>query len=662
AGRPRRGASPPPRARRRAGAPPAALTPAAAARRRARPPVAAGIPRAAAARRRRPRPEPWPVGRRSPRGRLAVALAGMLAMFLLLSARVVQVQGLEADRYSAFGESQRVRNVALPAERGSIFDRNGRDLALSVRQSTVTADPRLVTDPLAAAAALSPVLGLDPVVLQKRLTREASFVYLARRVDDAVAEQVKALALPGVSLVDEPERFRPAGDLALPVIGRVGTEHTGLSGLESQYERRLAGKPGRMIVERDPRGGDIPGGVRRFDPAARGDDLVLTLDRALQYETERALAARLVSSGAKAGTAVVMQARTGEVLALANLAAGDDGGPPRQAGKNLAVTDVFEPGSVNKVITISAALEEGEVRAQDVLEVPPTIKVADHVFKEHEPHPLARWSITDIMANSSNVGSIMVGQRLGKDRIDRYLRAFGFGRETGLGFPGESAGILLDPRKWSGTSIGTVPIGQGVAVTAMQMAGAYNAVANGGTWVAPSLVRATVDAEGRRQPPPPRRREQVVSARTAQQVTAMLSEVVRVGTGTLAAVDGYTVAGKTGTARKPKEGARGYAEGAYVSSFAGFVPAERPELTIVVVLDEPTPIFGGLVAAPVFSEIAGYALRQFQVPPPPPDAAPPAAAEVPRSTPESAGEAARDGGAVAATSTTTLPPSSPPTP
>ena len=588
-------------------------------------------------------------------------MAGMVVLFLLLSARVVQVQGLSADRYSAFGESQRVRTVALPAERGSIFDRNGRDLALSVRQATVTADPRLVTDPLGAAQALAPVLGADVGLLQTRLTREASFVYLARRVDDAVAEKVKALNLAGVSLIEEPKRFLPAGDLAAPLLGRVGTDNNGLSGLESQYEERLAGKPGKMIVERDPRGGDIPGGVRQFDPSARGDDLVLTIDRALQYETERSLAARIVSSNAKAGTAIVMQTRTGEVLALANLQAGVAGAPPRQAEKNLAVTNVFEPGSVNKVITISAALEEGEVRPQDVLEVPPTIKVADHVFSEHDPHPLARWSITDVMANSSNVGSIMVGQRLGKHRIDQYLRAYGFGRETGLDFPGESRGILLDPKKWSGTSIGTVPIGQGLAVTAMQMVGAYNAVANGGTWVAPKLVRATVDAEGRHHATAPSERRTVVSARTAQQVTAMLSEVVRVGTGTLAAVDGYTVAGKTGTARKPLEGARGYATGAYVSSFAGFVPAERPELTVIVVLDEPTPIYGGLVAAPVFAEVAGYALRQFQVPPPPPDAKPAAAAEVPRSTPESAGEAAQDGGGVAPT-TTTLPPSPPPSP
>jgi len=585
----------------------------------------------------------------------------MVIAFLVLAARVVQVQGVAADRYSAVGESQRIRSVTLPAERGAIFDRSGRDLALTVRQSTVVADPRMVEDPLGAAGTLAPVLGVDAALLQTRLTRDLGFVYLARRVDDAVAEKVKALAIPGVSLIDEPERFLPAGEMALPLLGKVGSDNNGLSGLETQYEDRLAGKPGQIVVERDPRGGDIPGGVRRFDPSARGDDLVLTLDRSLQYETERALAAEIVSSNSKSGTAIVMQTRSGEILALANLQAGVDGAAPRQADKNMAVTNVFEPGSVNKVITISAALEEGIIKPDDVLDVPGTIKVADHVFSEHDPHPLAKWSITDIMANSSNVGSIMIGQRVGKQRIDNYLRDYGFGAKTGLGFPGESRGILLDPKKWSGTSIGTVPIGQGLAVTSMQMLAAYNAVANGGTWVAPKLVKATVDTEGRRHPTPEAETRRVVSARTAQQVTAMLSEVVRVGTGTAAAVDGYTVAGKTGTARKPLEGARGYQAGAYVATFAGFVPAERPEFTVIVVLDEPTPIYGGLVSAPVFAQVARYALRQYQVPPPPPDAVPVAAAGVPKSTPASAGQATSDGAAIPVV-TTTLPASSPPTP
>ena len=275
-----------------------------------------------------------------------------------------------------------------------------------------------------------------------------------------------------------------------------------------------------------------------------------------------------------------------------------------------------------------------------------------------------------MMASSSYVGSIMIVERLGNDRSDNYLLAYGFGKKTRLGFPGESSGILLDPDKWYGTSIGTVPIGQGVAVTAMQMLAAYNTVANGGEYVAPKLVKATFGNDGRQRPTPPSPRHRVTSARTAQQVTAMLGEVVRVGTGKLAAIEGYSVAGKTGTARKPLDNARGYREGAYVSSFAGFVPAERPELSAIVILDEPTPIFGGLVAAPVFASVARYGLRQFRIPPPPPAAPPAAVAGVPEASPEGAQGVGEVGGREVPATTVdetaprpaTLPPSSRPKP
>ena len=568
---------------------------------------------------------------------MGLTLVTVLLGFSVLAGRLVVVQGVSAHRYADLGENQRVRTVDLPADRGALFDRNGQDLALTVPQATVTADPRAVSDPLATAEALAPVLGASAKELQTRLTRESSFVYLARKVDDAVGERVKALKPQGVTVIDEPERFLPAGDLAAPLLGQVGVDNRGLSGLENQFDRQLAGRPGKKIVERDPTGRvEITGGLRELRPSVRGDDLLLTIDRSLQYETERALAGQVVSARAKGGMAIVMETRTGEVLAMANLSADPKEGRPRPADKNVALTNVYEPGSVNKMITLSGALEEGIVRPQDEISVPTTIKVSDHVFKEHDPHPVKQWSITEIMANSSNVGSIMVGQRLGKERIDRYLRSFGFGTKTGLAFPGESGGILLDPGEWSGTSIGTVPIGQGVAVTAMQMLAAYNTVANGGEYVAPKLVKASFGTDGQRRPTPPSTRRRVISDRTSQQVTAMLAEVVRVGTGKLAAIDGYTVAGKTGTARKPLENARGYREGAYVSSFAGFVPAERPELSAIVILDEPTPIFGGLVAAPVFASVARYGLRHFRIPPPPPAAPPAAAAGVPEASPEGA--------------------------
>jgi len=594
----------------------------------------------------------------SPRRRLAAFLVVLVLAFTLVAARLTQIQVLSGPRYAALGESQRVHTVKLAAERGSIFDRNGRDLALSVPQKTVWADPRLVTDPRGEAEQLAPLLNVDAAILQARLSQDAAFVYLARRVTDAVAEQVKALSLPGVDFLDESTRFLPAGDLAAAVLGRVGTDNEGLSGLEVQYDKQLRGQPGQRIVETDPNGKHvIAGGVRDFQPAVRGDDLVLTIDRGLQYETERSLTAEIQSAHAKGGMALVMQTRTGEILAMANLKAGEDGkiGP---SPSNQTLTNVYEPGSVNKLITVSGALEEGVVKPDTRLTVPYSIKVADALFKEHDFHPTQQWSITDIVANSSNVGSIMIGQSLGKDRLDHYMRAFGFGHTSGLGFPGESAGLLLDPNKYSGSSMGTIPIGQGIAVTALQMLAAYNTVANDGVYVAPKLVKATVDGEGKTHDTAASPRHRVVSEKTAREMTAMLAEVVRVGTGTAAAIDGYTVAGKTGTARKPLENARGYKEGAYVSSFAGYVPAERPELTAIVILDEPTPIFGGLVAAPVFAQVAQYGLREYRIPPP--DV--PLAANVPKTSPKAATGVGDVGDASAPPPPTTIAPSPPKNP
>lgn len=575
------------------------------ARRPPHPPVARA--RRAAAR-TRPAARPPAIRRR------LTALLGVLAvLFAVVAARLVQVQAVSRSSYAAVGESQRLRSVVLPAGRGAIFDRNGRDLALSIPQQTIWANPHLVTDPAGAARALARVVGVDERVLRDRLSSDAGFVYVKRKVDDATAKKVKALDLDGVFFVDEPKRFLPAGDLALPVLGVVGLDNEGLAGLELQYEKRLAGRPGELSVERDPFGHEIPAGQREFVPAEPGDDLVLTLDRSLQYEVERSLRAEIEQANAKGGIAVVMNPRTGEILAMANLSRDPESGRVVPSVNNEAVTSVYEPGSVNKVITISAAIEEGLVAPDTTLAVPDHLLLGGHVFTDHDPHPVKQWTVTDVMANSSNIGTIMIGQKLGKQRIDAYLRKFGLGSKTGLGFPGEPRGLLLDPAKWSGSSMGSVPIGYGLAATALQMLGAYNTIANGGVWVAPKLVKATVDANGDQHPTPAPARRRVVSARTAEQVNAMLQQVVEHGTGTAAAIDGYTVAGKTGTARKPFAG--GYKQGAYMASFAGFVPAEDPQLSAIVVLDEPVPIYGGTVSAPVFADVAQYALRLFRIPP-----------------------------------------------
>jgi cell division protein FtsI (penicillin-binding protein 3) len=543
-----------------------------------------------------------------------IALLIVLSLgFVGVVARLAVVQGLSARRYAVFGESQRLHTVVLPAERGAILDRDLGELAVSTRRRTVWADPTAVTDVPGAAHALAPVLHVDETTLRSKLSTDSSFVYLARKVDDAVAEAVKQLRIDGIQFLDEPKRIVPSDALAAPVIGQVGLDDEGLSGLELQYEKALTGRAGELLVERDPRGNDIAAGLRQLKPSARGDNLVLTLDSAMQYETERALADAIVSSRAKGGMAVVSDPRTGEILAMANLEAGRNGARPGPTADNMAVTRVFEPGSTNKVVTVAAALEEGIVDPSSRMNVADNLKVADAVFRDAETHDQMWWTTADIVAESSNVGTIQLAQRLGKARIDRYIRSFGLADRTDVRFPGESGGILPDLEDWSGTSIGTIPIGQGVAVTALQMLSAYNAMANGGVYVAPSLVKARIDAAGKQSPVPTPATHRVVSETTAAEVTRMLTGAVKDGTGTAARIQGYTVAGKTGTARKPSETAAGYSDN-YMASFVGFVPAEAPRLSAIVVLDEPTPYFGGIVSAPVFADLGNFGIRHFGIP------------------------------------------------
>lgn len=548
-------------------------------------------------------------------------LLAIVLMFLVVIGRMAQLQLLDGQKYAAFGASQRVRPVELAAERGSIFDRDGGDLALSVPQHTIWADPRLVSDPQREADALAPVLGLDrDTVLRTLTTPDRAFVYLARQVDDATAQKVKDLHLDGVDFLDESKRFNPAGDLARSVLGSVNLDNLGRAGLEQQFDGTLTGTPGELVLEQDPNGRTIAEGDHHLTPAQPGDDLVLTLDTAMQFEVERALSEQIEKMGAKGGVAIVSDPKTGEILAMANMERPDGKGTPVPSSNNKALTTVFEPGSASKVITMAAALEEHSVEVNATLTVPDHLKVADAMFTDHDPHPTETMSLTDILANSSNIGTIMLGQKLGPEKIDEYQRKFGFGVQTGLAFPNESPGLMLPLDQWSGTSIATIPIGQGVAVTAVQMLDAYNVIANGGVYVAPKLVLATIGKDGTRHPTPPSESHRVVSTQTAAEVRDMMEQVVIVGTGKEASIDGYTVAGKTGTARKPQPNG-GYQDAAgnyhYEATFAGFVPAEDPQLSAIVVLDEPTAtIFASGASAPVFSRIASYGLRLFHIPPP----------------------------------------------
>jgi cell division protein FtsI (penicillin-binding protein 3) len=549
----------------------------------------------------------------------------MVVLFALVGLRLVMVQVVGGDYWASYGEDQRIRPIELVAGRGAIFDRNGYDLAITVQQSTFVADPRLITDPAATAATLAPVLGLDAAQqaeLQARLGRDASFVYVARQVTDDVAAEVDALLedeeLSGIWSIDEAKRFNPAGELARSLLGRVGVDNEGLSALELQYDENLSGEPGELIVEKDLEGRTIPAGRHHLDPAEPGEDLELTIDRNLQVAAEKVMIDAVRDKEALGGVAIISDPETGEILALVNIER-DPAGEPVTSGNNTALTANYEPGSVNKVITLAAALEEGLVEPGTELMVPGSLQVADHTFTDDHQHLAEPMSVTDILTDSSNVGTIMMAQELGKERLYDYLRDFGFGRRTALDFPQEVAGSVPAPGDWSGTSIGTIPIGHGVAVTAMQMLYAYNAIANDGVYLPPKLVDNVIDADGERRPGPQGDPHRVVSATTAAQMRAMLANVVEAGTGEAAAIEGYQVAGKTGTARKPQEGG-GYrgpdGRTHHVATFAGFMPADDPKLSVIVVLDEPRAVYASSTAAPAFAELARFALRLLHVPPP----------------------------------------------
>jgi cell division protein FtsI (penicillin-binding protein 3) len=553
---------------------------------------------------------------RPPSGRL-VALFGALALALGgVGARLVLLQIRDGRAYDSLAADQRVRRIALPAERGTLYDRSMHELALSLPAKAIYADPALVVDAEVTASRLAPLLDVPQARLVRAFTAPSRFEYLARRVDLDVAARIEDRGLPGISSLDEPTRRYPGGRLAAQVLGFVGLDGSGLAGLELQYEDILAGRSGEMVVEQDPDGLPIPQGLRRTVRPRRGQDLVLTIDKDIQFQAERALADAIRRNGAIGGTVIVLDPETGDVLTMATepgFDANEFASARPEATRNRGVTDAYEPGSVNKVITAAAALEEGVISPGDRMWVEDRIQVADRVFHESHPHPPMAMTLTDVIAQSSNVGTIMTADELGSGPLDAYLRAFGFGRETGIGFPGESDGILMAVGDWWGTSMATIPIGQGIAVTPLQMASVYATIASGGLRMAPRLVRGTVGPGGTLVEVPPPAGERVVSPRTARLVTGMLAHAVDAGTGRDAQLPRYWVAGKTGTARKPLKEARGYSD-QYVASFIGFAPARDPAVVVAAILDEPDTVYGGVASAPLFREVTQFALAHLRVP------------------------------------------------
>ncbi len=568
----------------------------------------------------------------------------LLVVFLALIARLVAVQEFSHQKYATLSRSELSQVVTLPAIRGGIYDRNGEVLALSVAKKTVVADPFLIKKPARTAAALSPVLGIPVDQLVPELSEHSGFVYLAHRVDTATAAKVTALNLTGIDLIDESQRIEPDGQTAQPVVGTVQADGKGGSGLEYQYQSLLAGKAGKKDLLTAPDGATLPGTTATGKAAKPGTGLELTIDQSIQYVAEQALGAEIVASHADGGSAVVMDVKTGDILAMANLqattpapSAGAAAGQTvaakaaangatvqgaastlpagvTEAPSNSAVTQVYEPGSVFKLVTFSAALAAGVINPNQNFSVPDALPLGTYTFHDAEAHGTEDLSATDIISQSSNIGTIEIAQQLGKTRLLDQISNLGFGKPTGLHFPGESEGLVPNASSWTGSSIGSTPIGQADAVTVQQVLDAYNAVANGGVFVAPRLVRATVAPNGSVKAAPASSSHRVIDPTTNAQLVSMLEAVVNSGTGVNAAIDGYTVAGKTGTAQIPDANHAGYVDGAFVGSFAGFAPAENPVLSAIVVLNHPTPIYGGSVAAPVFSTIVQYALQHYGVP------------------------------------------------
>lgn len=534
----------------------------------------------------------------------------------LEAVRLVQLQGISGGHYKQLAQNQRLKSQKLSTPRGDLLDRDGRPLAISVQRKTVVADPAMISDPEKTANLLSGALRTDPRDIYPKLVGDGRFSYVARRLDDELAAKVAALGLKGITLVDEPKRHYPGGTFAANLLGFVGTDNEGLAGIEQQAQQILAGTPGAFVVEQDPAGRPIPQAEQRYEPPIPGRDVFLTIDSEIQYRAEKVLADAVVQYKAKGGAIIVIDVKTGEILAAANNPTFDPNQywiADAEARKNRIATDAFEPGSTNKVITAAAAIEERAIDLNERIGIPNRYRVADAEFKDAEDHPAVAWNLRDIIVHSSNIGTIKIAQRLGPETVDRYMRAFGFGQKTESGFPGESAGLLLPVDKWWGTSIATVPIGQGIAVTGLQMTQVFATIANDGVYVAPRLVAGYRGPDGEKVEEGAPLGRRVTSAETAATLRQMLAGVVAEGTGRNAQVAGHQVAGKTGTARKPSESG-GYAD-SYVASFIGFAPVEKPRVAVAVILDEPTPYFGGQSAAPAWSRLVSFVLPHLQVPP-----------------------------------------------
>ena len=550
----------------------------------------------------------------------ALVLTGCLILLLgAIVLRLGYLQIVRHDELARLAERQYSKTIPLRPERGPILDRNGYALAVSAPVESVYALPGRIADRAAVAAALAPHLGERPRDIEQRLASDRPFVWVKVKIPPAAAEAIRARRLPGIGTVPEALRFYPNRELAAQILGFVGRDDRGLEGVELAHDKSLAGEAGLALVERDALGREMTGQPTILKAPTPGTGLVLTIDATVQYLAERELEAAWRATGAKAGMVLVMDPRTGEILAMAmrptfnpnayQVATADQ-------WRNRAVTDPFEPGSTFKAILAASALEDGVVKPGDrFYGEQGVITIANRTI--HDWKKYGWLTFQQVLQYSSNVGAIKVGLQLGRERYYRHVTEFGFGSLTGVGLPGESRGQLRPPDRWSGLSLASISIGQEVSVTGVQMLAAFGALANGGRLMQPHIVRAVLDRSGREvRRTEPQAVRQVISPETAATLSDILTSVVAEGTGHKAVVQGYAVAGKTGTAQKPDPVTHVYSRKPGVLSFIGFVPSNAPRLVILALLDEPkTVVWGSEAAAPIFAAVAGPVLRHLDVAP-----------------------------------------------
>ncbi len=552
------------------------------------------------------------------RGRRYVLLLLFLCGFGLVLFRLVTLQVLQAAELSVRADRQHQKTVSLEGARGTIVDRHGKILAMNVEVPSVFGVPNTLESPLKTARQLSPILHVRTDELERKLRQDRSFVWLARKLDPEQGRRLDLLSLDGIGVVMEGRRFYPKGPLLAHVLGFSGMDGEGLEGLEHRYESYLRGEKRMMVLQRDALGRTVfPKGMTERSPTP-GHSLTLTIDEVIQYIAERELEDAVGRAQAKSGTMIVLDPKTGAVMAMAVSPRFDPNAvsalsPDRW--RNRALTDAYEPGSTMKAMMAAAAIEERVVRSNTmVFAERGHMTVANTVIHDHER--LGWVSFAQVIQKSSNIGAAKIGMALGEQRLHRYLQAFGFGQRTEIDLPGEGAGLVRNQKNWGRRSVASISMGQEIGVTPLQMVVAIAAIANGGVLMKPYVVSEIRDAEGHmlRQVPPQAKRR-VISPETARSVTKILEGVITDGTGTKAAIPGFRVAGKTGTAQKidPRTGT--YSVSRFVASFAGYVPADNPQLAMIVVIDEPQgDVWGGAVAAPVFSRVGEQVLSYLGVP------------------------------------------------